>query len=136
MPTTPRKSKLAFNFTTTPDSDDAQYARKEMEKLSQYLITLIEDLQNTVSKISVSPSVDFSKQIEAITKQITNILNAISGIPIVNVDDFLKADDLFPITVPTVFTRTITINVGQTAVFFDGTVNAGDITNDGVILVL
>lgn len=136
MPTTPRKSKLSFNFQTTPQDDTAQYARKEMERLSQYLIGLIEDLQNTVNKLSGSTATDFSGQIEALNKQITNILKAIAGIPIVDTTGFLKAQDLQPISVPFNFTRTITIPSTNIAVFFDGTENNGNITNDGIILVL
>ena len=92
MATTPLKSKQAFNFATTSDSNDAQYARQEMERLSQYLIGLINDVQDSVTKLGAGSSTNYSKAIESINKQISNIFLAIGSIPKIDTNSFVNKD--------------------------------------------
>lgn len=136
MATTPRRSKPTFAFTTTPSTEDAQYARVEMERLTEFLLAQLEDLRLVVNGISASPATDFSAQIAALSNNVNLLAAAISHIPIVDISNFLTPEDLQPIVVNNNFTRTITIAFDQIAVFFDGTNNNGDITNNGLLLVL
>lgn len=136
MATTLQRSKRTFAFTTTPSTSDAQYSRKEMERLTDFLLKQLDDLDRLVAASASTPAVDYSKPIENILKSIQNLTLAIAAIPVINTSIFLQAVDLQPIIVSGNFTRTISVAFGKIAVFFDGTENNGDITNEGVILVL
>jgi hypothetical protein len=128
--TTSRRSKPTFPFVTAPKTPDGQYARKEMERIVNFILNLIPETVVNNSTFDV----------QTLNQQLTNIRDVIAllqrSIPIISTSTILSKDDLLPIIVSNQFSRTITVPLGNTAIFFDGVENNGDITNEGTILVL
>jgi len=133
---TNRRSKISFAFATTPDSDEAQYARKEMERLSLFLISLIDDLQNSVNALGTQDNSSTLLAISTINKQIENLTLTIANLPVIDVSAFLTPVDLQPIVVNKAFTGSVAIPSNKIAVLFDETENNGSITNNGTIQVV